>query len=134
MLDNMKETEGVKELEGGVLLHVLEHGPEGEGNGARATKGSTVSIHYHGTLPDGTVFDSTLGNDPIKIPLANVIPGWRVGVLNMHEGETAMLGIPPGQAYGDEGTPDGRIPGGTTLVSIIMVSRFEIFYLSTTNN
>jgi hypothetical protein len=36
----------------------------------------------------------------------------------MHEGETAMLGIPPDQAYGAEGTPDGRIPGGSTLVSV----------------
>ena len=115
MLANMKESEGVQELEGGVLLHVLEDGPEGKGKGVRPTKGSTVSIHYHGTLPDGTVFDSTLGSDPIKIPLANVIPGWRLGVLNMHEGETAMLGIPPEQAYGAEGTPDGRIPGGSTL-------------------
>jgi len=115
MLDNMKETEGVQELEGGVLLHILEHGPEGEGKGIRPTKGSTVSIHYHGTLPDGTVFDSSLSGDPIKIPLANVIPGWKVGVMKMHEGETAMLGVPPEQAYGDAGTPDGRIPGGSTL-------------------
>lgn len=36
----------------------------------------------------------------------------------MREGETAMLGIPPEQAYGAEGTPDGRIPGGSTLVSV----------------
>ncbi|CAJ1936931.1 unnamed protein product [Cylindrotheca closterium] len=115
MLENMKETEEVKELEGGVLLHVLEHGPDGEGKGVRPTVGSTVSIHYHGTLPDGTVFDSTLGKEPIKLPLANVIPGWRIGVLQMHEGETAMLGIPPDQAYGAGGTPDGRIPGGSTL-------------------
>jgi len=115
MLENMKETEEVQELEGGVLLHVLEHGPNGEGKGVRPTVGSTVSIHYHGTLPDGTVFDSTLGKEPIKLPLANVIPGWRTGVLQMYEGETAMLGIPPEQGYGAEGTPDGRIPGGSTL-------------------
>lgn len=48
MLENMKEAEDVKELEGGVLLHVLEHGPDGEGKGVRPTVGSTVSIHYHG--------------------------------------------------------------------------------------
>ena len=115
MLQNMKETEGVKVLENDVVLHVLEHGPAGEGKGVRPTKGSTVSIHYHGTLSDGTVFDSTLGGDPVKFPLAQVIPGWRDGVLAMHEGETAMLGIPPEQAYGPQGTPDGRIPGGSTL-------------------
>lgn len=48
MLKNMKETEGVEELEEGVLLHILEHGPDGEGQGVRPTVGSTVSIHYHG--------------------------------------------------------------------------------------
>jgi FKBP-type peptidyl-prolyl cis-trans isomerase len=115
MLANMAETEGARVLENDVLLHILEHGPEGEGNGVRPTIGSTVAIHYHGTLSDGTVFDSTLGGDPVKFPLAQVIPGWRDGVLAMHEGETAMLGIPPEQGYGKEGTPDGRIPGGSTL-------------------
>eukprot|EP00532_Pseudo-nitzschia_australis_P008661 CAMPEP_0168176860 /NCGR_PEP_ID=MMETSP0139_2-20121125/8059_1 /TAXON_ID=44445 /ORGANISM="Pseudo-nitzschia australis, Strain 10249 10 AB" /LENGTH=283 /DNA_ID=CAMNT_0008095699 /DNA_START=295 /DNA_END=1146 /DNA_ORIENTATION=+ len=115
MLQNMAETEGVLNLDSGVCVHVLENGPEGPGQGARPTSGSVVMIHYHGTLSDGTVFDSTLGGEPVKFPLAQVIPGWRDGVLNMHKGETAMLGIPPEQAYGAEGTPDGRIPGGSTL-------------------
>jgi FKBP-type peptidyl-prolyl cis-trans isomerase len=115
MLRNMQETEGVVVLDTGVCIHVLEYGPEGPGQGIRATTGSVVKIHYHGTLSDGTVFDSTLGGEPVKFPLAQVIPGWRDGVLNMHQGETAMLGIPPEQAYGSEGTPDGRIPGGSTL-------------------
>ena len=115
MLQNMAQTEGVVTLDTGVAVHVLEHGPDGPGQGARPTSGSVVMIHYHGTLSDGTVFDSTLGGEPVKFPLAQVIPGWRDGVLNMHQGETAMLGIPPEQAYGPEGTPDGRIPGGSTL-------------------
>jgi len=115
MLQNMVQTEGVLHLETGVAVHVLEHGPDGPGQGAYPTAGSVVVIHYHGTLSDGTVFDSTLGGEPVKFPLAQVIPGWRDGVLNMHQGETAMIGIPPEQAYGDEGTPDGRIPGGSTL-------------------
>jgi FKBP-type peptidyl-prolyl cis-trans isomerase len=105
MLQNMAENEGVRMLENGVVLHVLEHGPEGPGEGARPTKGSVVEIHYHGTLSDGTVFDSTLGADPVKVPLSSVIPGWRDGLLAMHDGETAMLGIPPEQGYGPEGTP-----------------------------
>ena len=115
MLKNMADTEGVIALDSGVCVHVLENGPEGPGQGAKPTAGSVVMIHYHGTLSDGTVFDSTLGGDPVKFPLAQVIPGWREGVLNMHQGETAMVGIPPEQAYGPEGTPDGRIPGGSTL-------------------
>lgn len=115
MLQNMVETEGVVTLDTGVAIHVLEHGPDGPGQGTRPTSGSVVMIHYHGTLSDGTVFDSTLGGEPVKFPLAQVIPGWRDGVLNMHQGETAMLGIPPEQAYGELGTPDGRIPGFSTL-------------------
>mmetsp|Transcript_3901 Transcript_3901/g.9423 ORF Transcript_3901/g.9423 Transcript_3901/m.9423 type:complete len:310 (-) Transcript_3901:117-1046(-) len=115
MLQNMADTEGVIALDSGVCVHVLEAGPEGPGQGAHPTAASVVMIHYHGTLSDGTVFDSTLGGEPVKFPLAQVIPGWREGVLNMHKGETAMLGIPPEQAYGAEGTPDGRIPGGSTL-------------------
>ena len=115
MLQNMAETEGVKVLDSGVILHVLEDGPGGRGQGIRATKASVVQIHYHGTLADGTVFDSTLGNEPVTFPLNGVVPGWREGVLKMHEGETAMIGIPPEQAYGPDGTPDGRIPGGSSL-------------------
>lgn len=115
MLQKMKETEGVQVLESGVVLHVLEHGPEGPGEGVRPTAASSCRIHYHGTMADGTVFDSTLTGEPVTFPLGGVIPGWRDGVLKMHEGETAMLGIPPDQAYGDKGTPDGRIPPGSTL-------------------
>jgi len=115
MLTEMEEKEGVVKLPSGVLVHVLDHGPEGPGEGKRATKGSTVKVHYHGTLADGTVFDTTLGGEPVTFPLNGVVPGWREGVLKMHEGETAMIGIPPEHAYGAEGTPDGRIPGGSSL-------------------
>jgi len=70
-----------------------------------------------GTLADGTVFDSTLAGkgEPIQLPLAGVITGMREGLLKMHEGETAMIGIPPEHGYGENGTPDGSIPGGSTL-------------------
>lgn len=115
MLATMAQTEGAVTLPSGVVLHVLEDGPEGKGQGVRPTKSSTVKIHYHGTLADGTVFDSTLSGEPVKFPLAGVIPGWSEGVQKMHEGETAMLGIPPELGYGEKGTPDGSIPGGSTL-------------------
>ena len=115
MLSEMAKRDDVQSLPSGVLVHVLEFGPEGQGAGQRPTKASTVKVHYHGTLADGTVFDSTLGNEPVTFPLNGVVPGWREGVLKMHEGETAMIGIPPEQAYGPDGTPDGRIPGGSSL-------------------
>lgn len=116
MLQNMSQTDGVENLDTGVVVHVLEKGdPNQPGTGTRPTQGSVVLIHYHGTLSDGTVFDSTLGGDPVKFPLAQVIPGWRDGVLRLEQGDTAMLGIPPEQGYGPDGTPDGRIPGDSTL-------------------
>jgi FKBP-type peptidyl-prolyl cis-trans isomerase len=115
MLEIMASTEGAVTLQPSqVVVHVLDHGPE-KGNGMRPTKSSSVKIHYHGTLADGTIFDSTLGGEPATLPLAGVIPGWREGVLRMHEGETAMIGIPPAVGYGAKGTPDGRIPPDSTL-------------------
>lgn len=111
----MAATDGAVTLASGVVVHVLEDGPDGKGQGVRPTKSSTVKIMYHGTLADGTVFDSTLSGEPVVFPLAGVIPGWCEGVQKMHEGETAMLGIPPELGYGANGTPDGRIPGDSTL-------------------
>ena len=108
----MAEKEGVIKLDTGVMVDILEPGPEGS---QRPTKASTVKVHYHGTLADGTIFDSTLGGEPVTFPLNGVVPGWRDGVLKLHEGDTAMVGIPPEQGYGPNGTPDGRIPGGSTL-------------------
>jgi peptidylprolyl isomerase len=111
MLDQMAKKPDAVTLDTGVVVHVLETSESEK----RPTRSSTVKIHYHGTLADGTIFDSTLSQEPVQFPLAAVIPGWRDGVLKLHQGETAMIGIPPEQAYGEEGTPDGRVPGGSTL-------------------
>jgi FKBP-type peptidyl-prolyl cis-trans isomerase FklB len=113
MLNTMSETEGVETLESGVRVHILE----GQGGGGpRPSKASTVKAHYHGTLPDGTIFDSTLGQDePISLPVGALIPGFTEGLLKLREGETAMIGIPSSQAYGEEGSVDGRVPGGCAI-------------------
>eukprot|EP00978_Attheya_sp_CCMP212_P014264 scaffold36293_cov48-Attheya_sp.AAC.2 len=115
MLKQMSETEGTETLPCGVVVHVLEDGPDGKGQGTRPTAASSIKVHYHGTLPDGTVFDSTLNGEPATFALAQVVPGWKEGMLKLHEGETAMLGIPPNMAYGADGIPDGSIPGGATI-------------------
>lgn len=115
MLKEMSENPETATLESGVVIHPLEAGPDGFGKGTRPTAASTVKVHYHGTLPDGTVFDSSLGGDPVTFPLGGVIKGWQEGLKHMCEGETAMLGIPAEMGYGDAGTPDGRIPGGAAL-------------------
>jgi FKBP-type peptidyl-prolyl cis-trans isomerase len=65
------------------------------GTGAQATPESTVTVHYHGTLTDGSTFDSSVDRgEPIKFPLTNVIKGWQEGVSMMREGGRAKLVIP----------------------------------------
>jgi FKBP-type peptidyl-prolyl cis-trans isomerase FkpA len=86
------------------------------GIGEQATAQSTVMVHYHGTLIDGTVFDSSVDRGaPIKFPLRNVIKGWQEGVAMMRAGGKATLVIPSELAYGDKGSPP-VIPAGATLV------------------
>lgn len=113
MLKTMSETEGVQTLPSGVRLHILD---EGTGSGQRPTAASTVKCHYHGTLPDGTVFDSSLGQDkPVRFALGQLIEGMKEGLLKMREGQTAMIGIPSSLAYGANGSPDGTVPGGAAI-------------------
>ena len=70
------------------------------GIGAQPTLSSTVTVHYHGTLTDGTVFDSSVARgEPIKFPLTNVIKGWQEGVAMMRAGGKATLIIPSDLAY-----------------------------------
>lgn len=87
------------------------------GNGPTPKATDVVSVHYHGTLPDGKVFDSSRQRgQPAQFPLNGVIPCWTEGVQKMKVGETARLVCPSEIAYGDSGTPDGTIPPGATLV------------------
>eukprot|EP00601_Ochromonadales_sp_CCMP2298_P004637 CAMPEP_0173187864 /NCGR_PEP_ID=MMETSP1141-20130122/10949_1 /TAXON_ID=483371 /ORGANISM="non described non described, Strain CCMP2298" /LENGTH=242 /DNA_ID=CAMNT_0014111755 /DNA_START=34 /DNA_END=762 /DNA_ORIENTATION=+ len=86
------------------------------GTGAQATLDSNVLVHYHGTLTDGTVFDSSVDRgEPIKFPLRNVIQGWQEGVSMMQVGGKATLVVPADMAYGDQGSPP-VIPPGATLI------------------
>ena len=81
-----------------------------------ANEGEKVAVHYHGTLPDGTVFDSSVDRgEPATFPLNRVIPCWTEGVGKMKVGGKARLVCPPDSAYGDRGAPP-RIPPGTALV------------------
>jgi FKBP-type peptidyl-prolyl cis-trans isomerase FkpA len=87
------------------------------GSGAKPAATDRVRVHYHGTLPDGRVFDSSVQRgEPAEFALNQVIPCWTEGVQRMKVGEKAKLVCPPDIAYGDKGTPDGSIPPAATLV------------------
>jgi len=96
------------------------------GTGAEAQSGDIVSVHYTGKLSDGTVFDTSVGKDPINFPLGQgyVIPGWDQGLVGMKEGGKRLLIIPADLAYGATGK--GTIPPNATLifeVELVKVNR-----------
>lgn len=87
------------------------------GTGAEAAKGKTVSVHYVGTLTNGTKFDSSRDRgQPFQFPLGagRVIKGWDEGVAGMKVGGKRKLTIPPDQGYGSRDM--GKIPPNSTLV------------------
>jgi len=84
----------------------------------KSKKGDMLSMHYKGTLEDGTKFDSSYDRDePFKFPVGagRVIKGWDEGLLDMCIGEKRRLTIPSHLAYGEQGA-GGKIPGGATLI------------------
>jgi FKBP-type peptidyl-prolyl cis-trans isomerase FkpA len=86
------------------------------GSGAQPKATDVVRVDYHGTLPDGKIFDSSVDRgEPAEFRLNQVIPCWTEGVQLMHVGEKAELVCPSAIAYGDRGA-GGVIPPGATLV------------------
>lgn len=89
-----------------------------EGAGAEATTGKTVTVHYVGTLTNGSKFDSSRDRGEgftFKLGAGQVIAGWDQGVAGMKVGELRRLTIPAHLAYGDRGFPP-VIPPRSTLV------------------
>lgn len=89
-----------------------------QGNGAKAEKGKTVSVHYEGSLTNGQVFDSSYSrNQPIDFALGvgQVIPGWDEGIALLKVGDKARFVIPSNLAYGSAGA-GGVIPPDATLI------------------
>ncbi|MGY8915586.1 MAG: peptidylprolyl isomerase [Flavobacteriales bacterium] len=108
-----KVAAGFDETPSGLRYKIIQ-----KGNGAKAEKGQTVSVHYEGALVNGTVFDSSYKrNQPIdfKLGVGQVIPGWDEGISLLKVGDKARFVIPSNLAYGSAGA-GGVIPGDATLV------------------
>jgi peptidylprolyl isomerase len=109
--DNAQKTE-MKTTPSGLKYQVLK-----QGTGTTSPKATdTVKVHYHGTLLNGTVFDSSVERgEPISFPLNRVIPGWTEGLQLMKVGDKFKFEIPPNLAYGPN-SPSPKIPPNSTLV------------------
>jgi FKBP-type peptidyl-prolyl cis-trans isomerase FklB len=103
--------EGVTTTDSGLQYEVLE-----AGSGATPNAQSTVVTHYHGTLVDGTVFDSSLERgEPAEFGVTQVIAAWTEALLLMSVGDKWRIACPPSLAYGEQGAGDA-IPPNTALV------------------
>ncbi|MDQ4133119.1 MAG: FKBP-type peptidyl-prolyl cis-trans isomerase [Actinomycetota bacterium] len=85
------------------------------GEGAEVTRGATVTVQYIGvSCSTGEIFDASYaGGEPATFPLDQVIPGWTNGIPGMRVGGQRLLGIPPDQAYGEQGQPPTIAPNET---------------------
>jgi FKBP-type peptidyl-prolyl cis-trans isomerase FklB len=113
-----KDKEGVKTLPSGLQYQVLQ---EGSGNSPAAS--DTVTTHYHGTLIDGTVFDSSYERgQPATFPVNGVIAGWTEALQMMKEGSKWRLFIPSNLAYGTQGAGDAIGPNSTLIFDVELLS------------
>ncbi len=103
-----KEPGAVKTASGWVYLSLKD------GTGMQPSSTDTVRVHYRGTLPNGTEFDSSFKrNTPLEFPLNRVIPCWTEGVQKMKVGGKAKLTCPPEIAYGARGAGSAVPPNAT---------------------
>jgi FKBP-type peptidyl-prolyl cis-trans isomerase len=106
--------DNISVTESGLQYEIIE-----AGSGPKPASGDTVLVHYEGALTNGTVFDSSyLQENPEKIPLDMVIPGWSEGIQLMNVGSKFRLFIPSNLAYGEYGA-GSLIPPYSTLIFVI---------------
>lgn len=108
----------VTELPSGLQYEILA-----EGNGPKPTEFNTVTCHYHGTLTDGTVFDSSVSRGkPASFPLNMVIKGWTEGLQLMGTGSKWRFFIPPHLGYGTRQVGPVIGPNSTLIFDVELIS------------
>ena len=113
-LEENAAKDGVQVTDSGLQYEVLE-----EGDGPKPSLDDTVSVHYVGTLTDGTEFDSSIARgEPATFPLKGVIPGWTEGLQLMNVGSKYRFVIPSELAYGDRGAGQTIGPGETLVFEV----------------
>jgi FKBP-type peptidyl-prolyl cis-trans isomerase FklB len=109
LAENAKK-DGVKTTASGLQYKVVK-----SGSGKTPGLNDTVKVHYHGTLIDGTVFDSSVDRgEPVTFPVNGVIPGWTEALQLMKVGDKWQLVIPAKLAYGENGA-GGKIGPNSVL-------------------
>ncbi|MGL6260798.1 FKBP-type peptidyl-prolyl cis-trans isomerase [Vibrio sp. WXL103] len=110
-LNKNKQQEGVITTESGLQYEILHQ----SGSGIKPTADQRVKVHYHGTLIDGSVFDSSVERGtPIDFGVMQVIKGWQEGLQLMEQGDKFRLYIPSELGYGNRGA--GAIPPASVLI------------------
>ena len=111
-LKNNKSNKDIQTTESGLQYEIIK-----SGNGVKPAKTDTVSVHYHGTLIDGTVFDSSVERGtPASFGVHQVIPGWTEALQLMDIGSKYRLFIPQELAYGANPHPGGPIQPFSALI------------------
>ena len=109
-----KAKDGVQVTESGLQYEVIS-----EGDGPKPAATDTVSVHYVGTLLNGTEFDSSVARgQPAEFPLNGVIPGWTEGLQLMNTGSKYRFVIPSALAYGERGAGANIGPGETLIFEV----------------
>lgn len=113
LAENAKKP-GVVSLPSGLQYEILT-----EGNGPKPNASNKVTCHYHGTLIDGTVFDSSVQRgQPATFPLNMVITGWTEGLQLMPQGSKWRFFIPPHLGYGDRQVSAQIGPNSTLIFDV----------------